>query len=50
VYLSFAHIVFSALGNEPVGDYRDKTQLGSELAVGYAQIRDHKKRTECTKN
>jgi hypothetical protein len=42
-------LVFGALDNNPVNDYDDKIELGSELAVAYSQIRDHKKPTEFTK-
>ena len=37
-------IVYGTLDNEPVGDYGGEVKLGSELAVSYAQIRDHKSR------
>lgn len=42
-------LIFGVLDNEPLNDYRDKIDLGSELAVQYSQIRDHKKPTEFTK-
>jgi hypothetical protein len=42
-------LVFGTLDNNPVNDYDDKMELGSELAVAYSQIRDHKKPTEFTK-
>ncbi len=42
-------MVFGTLDNEPLNDYNDKLELGSELAVSYSQIREHKKRTEFTK-
>lgn len=42
-------LVFGKLDNEPVNDYDGKIELGSELAVSYSQIRDHKKPTEFTK-
>ena len=42
-------MVFGTLDNEPVNDYDDKLELGSELAVAYSQIREHKKPTEFTK-
>jgi hypothetical protein len=42
-------LVFGMLDNEPVNDYDGKIELGSELAISYAQIRDHKKSTEFTK-
>jgi hypothetical protein len=39
-------LVFGTLDNEPVNDYQGKVGLGSELAVSYAQIREHKKASE----
>jgi hypothetical protein len=42
-------LVFGTLDNEPVNDYGDKIELGSEIAVAYSQIREHKKPTEFTK-
>ncbi|MGO8794528.1 MAG: hypothetical protein ACLQLC_06875 [Candidatus Sulfotelmatobacter sp.] len=42
-------IVFGTLDNEPVNDYDGKLELGSELAIAYSQIREHKKPTEFTK-
>jgi hypothetical protein len=36
-------IVFGTLDNEPVNDHEGKIKLGSELAVAYSQIREHKK-------
>lgn len=42
-------LVFGTLDNEPVNDYGGKIELGSELAVGYSQIREHRKPTEFTK-
>jgi hypothetical protein len=39
-------LVFGTLDNEPVNDYEGKIGLGSELAVSYSQIRDHKKASE----
>jgi hypothetical protein len=35
-------LVFGRLDNEPLNDYAGKLMLGSQLAVSYAQIRDHK--------
>lgn len=37
-------LVFGTLDNEPVNDYEGKMELGSELAVSYAQIREHRKK------
>ena len=42
-------LVFGRLDNEPLNDYGDKIELGSQLAIRYSQIRDHKKSTEFTK-
>jgi hypothetical protein len=39
-------LVFGRLDNEPLHDYEGKVGLGSELAVGYAQIREHKQAVE----
>ncbi len=41
-------LVFGRLDNEPLND--DNPQLGSELAVSYSQIREHRKPTEFTKH
>jgi hypothetical protein len=37
-------LVFGILDNEPVND--DKLQLGSELAISFDQIREHRKATD----
>lgn len=42
-------LVFGTLDNEPLNDYDGKVELGSQLAVSYAQIREHRKPTEFTK-
>lgn len=42
-------MVFGTLDNAPVNDYCGGIELGSELAVSYAQIREHKKPTEFTR-
>ena len=42
-------LVVGTLDNEPVNDYDGEIELGSELAVSYSQIREHKKPTEFTK-
>ncbi|MGB6738798.1 MAG: hypothetical protein WBE55_23910 [Candidatus Sulfotelmatobacter sp.] len=39
-------LVFGVLDNEPVGDYGARIELGSELAISYVRIRDHKKASE----
>ena len=36
-------LVFGTLDNEPVNDYGGKVKLGSQLAVSYDKIRDHRK-------
>lgn len=36
-------VVFGTLDNEPLNDYEGRVERGSELAVSYAQIREHKK-------
>ncbi len=42
-------LVFGTLDNEPLDDHNGKLELGSELAVSYSQIREHRKPTEFTK-
>lgn len=42
-------LVFGKLDNEPVNDSDGEIELGSELAISYSQIREHKKPTEFTK-
>jgi hypothetical protein len=42
-------MIFGTLDNEPLDDHEGKLELGSELAVSYSQIREHKKPTEFTK-
>lgn len=39
-------LVFGVLDNEPLGDYNGQVELGTELAISYARIRDHKKASE----
>ncbi|MBZ5599027.1 MAG: DUF2314 domain-containing protein [Acidobacteriia bacterium] len=39
-------LVFGTLDNEPVSDYGEKVRLGTELAVSYAQVREHKKASD----
>jgi hypothetical protein len=39
-------LLFGVLDNEPVGDYGDQLELGTELAISYARIREHKKASE----
>jgi len=42
-------IVYGTLDNEPLNDYGGKAKLGSELAIRYDKVREHKKPTEFTK-
>jgi hypothetical protein len=42
-------IVFGVLDNEPLNNYSGKVKLGSELAISYDKVRDHKKASEFTK-
>lgn len=39
-------LVFGTLDNAPLNDYAGKVKLGSELAVSYDQIREHKTAAE----
>jgi hypothetical protein len=39
-------LVFGTLDNEPVNDCDGRIGLGSELAVSYSKIREHKKAAE----
>ena len=41
-------MVFGTLDSQPVNDYDSKLTLGSELAVSFGQIRDHRKPSEFT--
>jgi hypothetical protein len=43
-------IVFGQLDSVPVLDYGEKVKLGSQLAVSYSNIREHKKASEFTKH
>jgi hypothetical protein len=36
-------LVLGTLDNEPVNDYDGKIALGSELAISYSKIREHRK-------
>ncbi len=42
-------LVFGILDNEPLNDCEGELGLGTELAVSYSQIREHRKPTEFTK-
>jgi hypothetical protein len=39
-------IVFGQLDSEPVLDYGEKLRVGSQIAVSYENIRQHKKASE----
>ena len=39
-------IVYGALDNMPLSDYGKKLKPGVELAISFAQIREHKKSSE----
>jgi hypothetical protein len=39
-------LVYGVLDNKPVNDYERKIELGSELAVSYSQVREHRKSGE----
>ena len=39
-------LVFGPLDNEPLNDYQRSVRLGSEVAVSYSQIREHRKGSE----
>jgi len=39
-------VVYGVLDSEPVNDYSGKVKLGSQLAVSYDNIREHKKAAE----
>jgi len=36
-------LVFGTLDNEPLADYAGKVKLGSQLAISYDQVREHKR-------
>lgn len=42
-------LIFGRLDNDPVNDYNGRIDLGSQLVVSYAQIREHRKPTEFSK-
>ena len=41
--------VIGRLDSEPLNDYDGKLERGAQLVVSYAQIREHRKPTEFTK-
>jgi uncharacterized protein YegJ (DUF2314 family) len=42
-------LVFGVLDNEPLNDYSGKVKRGSQLAVSYDNVREHKKPSEFIK-
>jgi hypothetical protein len=42
-------VVYCTLDNEPLNEYSGKAKLGSKLSVGYANVREHRKASEFTK-
>jgi hypothetical protein len=42
-------LVFGTLDSEPLNDYDGKSGLGTELAVSFSRIREHRKPAEFTK-
>jgi len=36
-------LVFGTLDNEPVNDATGRLKLGTELAISYSQVREHRK-------
>lgn len=42
-------LVFGILDSIPLNDYGNKLKRGSEVAISYSQIREHKKFSEFTK-
>jgi len=43
-------LVYGALDNEPLNEHGDRIGLGSELAISYSQIREHRSTTEFRTN
>jgi hypothetical protein len=39
-------LVFGTLDNEPLNDYGGRLTVGSELAVAYSQIREHRPQSD----
>lgn len=42
-------LVYAVLDNEPVNEYGGTVKLGSELAISYNKVREHRKASEFTK-
>ena len=40
--------IIGRLDNEPLNEYEEKLEQGTQLVVSYAQIREHRKPTELT--
>jgi len=36
-------LVFGVLDNQPINDYAGKLRLGTQLAISFSQIREHKR-------
>ena len=43
-------IVYAVLDNQPTGDYQGKLKLGSELAISYDRVREHRRSTKLHSN
>lgn len=39
-------LVFGTLDNEPLNEYGDKVKLGSELAINYRRVKEHRKASD----
>jgi len=39
-------VVFGRLDNEPVSEYDGKLNVGSELAVAYSCVREHRRQSD----
>jgi len=42
-------VVYGTLDNEPLNEYGRKVRLGSELAISYEKVREHRRPSEFTK-
>jgi hypothetical protein len=42
-------LLYGSLDNEPVNDYGKRVELGSEFAISYEQVREHRKASEVEK-
>jgi len=43
-------LIFGTLDNQPVNDYQGEISLGSELAVSYSEVKEHRKPAEFKQN